>query len=165
LFALSINSDSVLGMICPISSTRSPHRNPSVKTSIALSLETSTAEFFMMLHLWMYDLSVSLHCCMQALTSSIFIGRLYVDLKLLVIYFVSSSQIPIVSLSNLLNHSRVAPVRWSYKLCIVVSFDPPSILTACWYVSNVSIIFDAPCLFMHHLLCVLLHFVAFLCIF
>jgi hypothetical protein len=34
-----------------------------------------------------------------------------------------------------------------------------------WYVSNVSIIFDAPCLFIHHLLYVLLHFVAFLCIF
>jgi hypothetical protein len=34
-----------------------------------------------------------------------------------------------------------------------------------WYVSNVSIIVDAPCLFIHHLLCVLLHFVAFLCIF
>jgi hypothetical protein len=34
-----------------------------------------------------------------------------------------------------------------------------------WYISNVSIIFDAPCLFMHRLLCVLLHFVAFLCIF
>jgi hypothetical protein len=34
-----------------------------------------------------------------------------------------------------------------------------------WYVSNLSIIFDAPCLFTHHLLCVLLHFVAFLCIF
>jgi hypothetical protein len=34
-----------------------------------------------------------------------------------------------------------------------------------WYVSNVSIIFYAPCLFMHHLLCVLLHFVVFLCIF
>jgi hypothetical protein len=34
-----------------------------------------------------------------------------------------------------------------------------------WYVSNVSIIFYASCLFMHHLLCVLLHFVAFLCIF
>jgi hypothetical protein len=30
-----------------------------------------------------------------------------------------------------------------------------------WYVSNVSINFYAPCLFMHHLLCVLLHFVAF----
>jgi hypothetical protein len=27
-----------------------------------------------------------------------------------------------------------------------------------WYVSNVYIIFDTPCLFMHHLLCVLLHF-------
>jgi hypothetical protein len=34
-----------------------------------------------------------------------------------------------------------------------------------WYVSNLSIIFYAPCLFIHHLLCVLLHFVAFLCIF
>jgi hypothetical protein len=34
-----------------------------------------------------------------------------------------------------------------------------------WYVSNVSIIFYAPCLFIHHLLWVLLHFVAFLCIF
>jgi hypothetical protein len=34
-----------------------------------------------------------------------------------------------------------------------------------WYVSNVSIIFYAPCLFIHHLLSVLLHFVAFLCIF
>jgi hypothetical protein len=34
-----------------------------------------------------------------------------------------------------------------------------------WYVSNVSIIFDAPCLFLHHLLSVLLHFVVFLCIF
>jgi hypothetical protein len=34
-----------------------------------------------------------------------------------------------------------------------------------WYVSNVSIIFDAPCLFLHHLLDVSLHFVALLCIF
>jgi hypothetical protein len=34
-----------------------------------------------------------------------------------------------------------------------------------WYVSNVSIIFDATCLFLHHLLSVLLHFMAFLCIF
>jgi hypothetical protein len=34
-----------------------------------------------------------------------------------------------------------------------------------WYVSNVSIIFNAPCLFLHHLLYVLLHFVEFLCIF
>jgi hypothetical protein len=32
-----------------------------------------------------------------------------------------------------------------------------------WYVSNVSIIFDAPCLFLHHLPCVSLHFMAFLC--
>jgi hypothetical protein len=38
-------------------------------------------------------------------------------------------------------------------------------LVDAWYVSNVSIIFDASCLFIHHLLCVLLHFIAFLCIF
>jgi hypothetical protein len=31
--------------------------------------------------------------------------------------------------------------------------------------SHVSIIFDTPCLFMHHFICVLLHFVVFLCIF
>jgi hypothetical protein len=34
-----------------------------------------------------------------------------------------------------------------------------------WYVSNVSIIFDAPCLFLHRLPIVSLHFVALLCIF
>jgi hypothetical protein len=36
---------------------------------------------------------------------------------------------------------------------------------ASWYVSNVSIIFDAPCLFLHHLPIVSLHLVAFLYIF
>jgi hypothetical protein len=34
-----------------------------------------------------------------------------------------------------------------------------------WYVSNVSIIFDAPCLFLHHLHIVSLHFVALFCVF
>jgi hypothetical protein len=91
LFAMSINSNTVLGLIRPISLTRSPHRNPSVQASIALSSETSNAEFLIMLHLCMYDLSVSLHCCMQTLTSSIDAGRLYVDLKLLVNCLVSSS--------------------------------------------------------------------------
>jgi hypothetical protein len=38
-------------------------------------------------------------------------------------------------------------------------------LVDAWYVSNVSIIFDAPCLFLHHLPNVLLHFMALLCIF
>jgi hypothetical protein len=46
----------------------------------------------------------------------------------------------------------------------VGSISSRMILTR-WYVSNVSIIFDAPSLFLHHLLCVLLNFVAFLCIF
>jgi hypothetical protein len=93
LFAISIRSDTVFGLILPISLTRSPHRSPSVKASSALSSETSTAEFLIMLHLCMYDRSVSLRSCMQALTSSIDVGRLYVDLKLLVNCFVSSSQL------------------------------------------------------------------------
>jgi hypothetical protein len=38
-------------------------------------------------------------------------------------------------------------------------------LLAVWYVSNVSIIFYTPCLFLHHLPTVSLHFVALLCIF
>jgi hypothetical protein len=31
----------------------------------------------------------------------------------------------------LLNQDRAAPVRWSCRLCIAVSFEPPSIRTAC----------------------------------
>jgi hypothetical protein len=34
-----------------------------------------------------------------------------------------------------------------------------------WYVQNVSIIFDAPCLFLHHLRSISLYFVVLLCIF
>jgi hypothetical protein len=51
LFAISIRSDTVFGLILPISSTRSPRRNPSVKALIALSSETSTVEFLIMLYL------------------------------------------------------------------------------------------------------------------
>jgi hypothetical protein len=44
---------------------------------------------------------------------------------------------------------------------------PPFVSGACltdpWHVSNVSIIFYAPCLFLHHLPTVSLHFVALLC--
>jgi hypothetical protein len=47
-----------------------------MKASIALSSETSTAEFLMMLHHCMYDRSDSLRCCVQALTSSVDAGRL-----------------------------------------------------------------------------------------
>jgi hypothetical protein len=64
---------------------------------------------------------------MQALTSSIDVGRLYVDLKLIVNSFVSSSQLSIVSLSSLPNHDRAAPMRWSCRLSIAVSFEPPEI--------------------------------------
>jgi hypothetical protein len=39
------------------------------------------------------------------------------------------------------------------------------VVGATWYVSNVSIIFDAPCLFLHYLLSISLHSVPFLCMF
>jgi hypothetical protein len=86
-----MRSDTVFGLILPISLTRSPRLNPTMNASIALSSKTSTAEFLMMLHLWIYVLNVSPRCCTQALTSSMDAGRLYVDLKLLVNCFVSSS--------------------------------------------------------------------------
>jgi hypothetical protein len=64
------------GLIHPISSTRSAHRNPIMKASIALLSETLTAEFLMMLHRCMYDRSDSLCFCVQALTSSVDAGRM-----------------------------------------------------------------------------------------
>jgi hypothetical protein len=126
-----MRSDTVFGLILPISSTRSLRLNPIMNASIALSSETSTAEFLIRLHHWMYARKVSSRCCTHALTSSIDADRLYVDLKLLVNYFVRSSQLPIVSFSSLLNHDLAAPVRCSCKLCIAVSLVPPNICTAC----------------------------------
>jgi hypothetical protein len=75
-FAMSINSATVFGLIRPISLTRSARRNPAVKASIILSSETSTVEFLMMLYHCMYDRSDSLCFCVQALTSSVDVGRL-----------------------------------------------------------------------------------------
>jgi hypothetical protein len=47
---------------------------------------------------------------------------------------------------------------WVFKIsCALLLFYWMS----SWYVPNITIIFDAPCLFIHHLLCVLLHFMAF----
>jgi hypothetical protein len=49
---------------------------------------------------------------------------------------------------------------WLFVDCLVC-FSSVCYCPMLWYVSNVSIIFDAPCLFMHHLPCVSLHFMAF----
>jgi hypothetical protein len=54
---------------------------------------------------------------------------------------------------------------WSSKFDDLKSEERDFIMRDRWYVSNIDIIFDAPCLFIHHFLCVLLHFVVFLCIF
>jgi hypothetical protein len=54
--------------------------------------------------------------------------------------------------------------RWS-RLCRCMSPQKLFFVITYRYISNVSIIFDAPCLFLHHLPNVLLHFVALLCIF
>jgi hypothetical protein len=59
----------------------------------------------------------------------------------------------------------VPSTKTAYKLCSVRcgrSAGPRGLLIR---LKHISIIFYAPCLFLHHLLSVLLHFVAFLCIF
>jgi hypothetical protein len=79
LFAISINSDTVLGLVLPNSSTRSEQRRPAEKASIARSSKMSSAEFFIMLHRCMYERRVSLLLCVQDLTSSRDVERLYVE--------------------------------------------------------------------------------------
>jgi hypothetical protein len=51
LFATSMRSNTVFGLILPISSTRSLRLNPMMNAYIALSSETSTAEFLIRLDL------------------------------------------------------------------------------------------------------------------
>jgi hypothetical protein len=72
----------------------------------------------------MHERSVPPYFCVHALSSSVDAGLLYVDLKLPINYFASSSQLPIVSFSSLPNHDHAAPMRCSCRLCIVVSFEP-----------------------------------------
>jgi hypothetical protein len=108
LLAISISSDTVLGLSLPISSTRSDRQSPSAKVSIARSSETFSAEFFIMLQHCMYERSVSPLFCTQAFTSSIDAGCVYVDRKLFVNCF-SSSPLLLMELSgNLLYQDRAA---------------------------------------------------------
>jgi hypothetical protein len=79
----------------------------------------------------MYERCVSPDFWVQALSSSVDAGLLFVDLKLPMNCLARSSQLPIVSFSSLPNHDRAAPVRCNYRVCIAVSFEPPSIFTAC----------------------------------
>jgi hypothetical protein len=72
----------------------------------------------------MYERSDLSLFCVQSLSSSIYVGRLLVDLKLLVNCFSSSFQLPMDSSGNLLSQDRAAPVRCSYKLCIAVALEP-----------------------------------------
>jgi hypothetical protein len=50
LLASSISSATIVGLVLPISSTRSERRSPAEKASIAHSSETSSAEFLITLH-------------------------------------------------------------------------------------------------------------------
>jgi hypothetical protein len=75
--------------------------------------------------------AVSRHFSVHRLSLLLFdAGRVYVDQKLFVNCFSSLPQLPMESSGNLLNQDRAAPVRCSYKLCIAVALEPPSILTA-----------------------------------
>jgi hypothetical protein len=93
LLAISISSDTVMGLGLPISSTRSDRRSPSAKASIARSSEIFSAEFFIMLQCYMYERSVSPLFCTQDFTSFIEVGRVYVDRKFYLNYFSSSPQL------------------------------------------------------------------------
>jgi hypothetical protein len=58
----------------------------------------------------------------------------------------------------------MSPKKLFLLLSLTYSRTSRSWAWGCWYISNVSIIFDAPCLFLHHLLSVfytLWHFYAF----
>jgi hypothetical protein len=58
------------------------------------------------------------------------------------------------------NRGDLGSVSWSAAIGGIVRAHG---VAGAWYVSNVSIIFDAPCLFLHHFPTISLHFVAFLC--
>jgi hypothetical protein len=130
LLAISINSDTVLGLALPNSSTRFEQRRPAKKASTACSSETSSVEFFIILHHCIYERRVSPFLCMQDLTSSSDVGRLYIEWKFLANWFSSLPQLLMDSMGKVLNQDRVAPVRCSCKLCIAVALVPPSICTA-----------------------------------
>jgi hypothetical protein len=51
--------------------------------------------------------------------------------------------------------SRFACFCWNSAKVFSAFFSPSFCGFSGWYVLNVSIIFDAPCLFIHHLLCIL----------
>jgi hypothetical protein len=87
--------------------------------------------FFIILHHCMYERRVSSFLCMQDLTSSSDVGRLYVKRKFLVNWLSSSPQLPMESLGRVLNQDRDAPVRRNCRLCIAVALVPLSIWTAC----------------------------------
>jgi hypothetical protein len=57
--------------------------------------------------------------------------------------------------------------RFALVLSLARYRSHPKIFTllGTWYVANISIIFDAPCLFYTNCFMFCLHFVAFLCIF
>jgi hypothetical protein len=129
LFATSINSYTVLGFVLPNSSTRSEWRRPAKKASTARSSETSSAEFLIILHHYMYEHRVSSFLCMQDLTSSSDTGRLYVERKFLVNWHSNSPQLPMESLGRVLNQDRAAPVRCNCKLFDKDQADDPWVLS------------------------------------
>jgi hypothetical protein len=75
LLATSMSSDTILGLVLPISSTKYERWSASTKASIARFSETSSIEFFIMLQRCIYERSDSPPFCVQALSSSIDAGH------------------------------------------------------------------------------------------
>jgi hypothetical protein len=82
-FAISINFDTILGLVLPNSSTRSEQRRPAKKHLLPARQRRILWSFFIILHLCIYERRVSPFLCIQDLTSSIDAGCLYVERKFL----------------------------------------------------------------------------------
>ncbi len=108
-----MRSAMVRGLDLPTSSIRSLLRIPATNASIALSSDTFSAEFFMMLHLWMYILIGSSDFCLQVLSCSIDAGFLHVERKFLTNKSSKVSQLSMDPSGSFFNQDLAAPLRWT----------------------------------------------------
>jgi hypothetical protein len=120
-----MSSAIVLGLDLPNSSTRSLLRIPATNASIALSSDTCSAEFLMILHHWMYVLIDSSDFCLQVLSCYIDAGFLQVDQKFLTNKSSKVSQLSMDPFGSFFIQDLTAPLRWTWMLCIAVALVPP----------------------------------------
>jgi hypothetical protein len=113
----------VFGLVLPRSSMKSFLWIPPTKASVALSSDTFSAEFLMIFHLCIYVLIESSYFCRHALYSSIDTVFLHVEKKFLTNRSSKVSQLSIDLGGNFLIHDLVAPLRYTWILCIAIALS------------------------------------------